>query len=341
MKKITAICISNLDGGAEYVFKNTIEIYKNQLECILVSDCIKIKKSKNTHLVKSLKKITENIFSVIQIFNISLNYRKSEKADYYYCNNIESIIAAIFLNLLNLRRTKIIWHCHDIYNFDKQTTKLFLKFILSNVFKCIVLTKENQKRFLNFHSNVIVINNYSDLRPKNRKKIFDPTNVTFGFIGQITPWKGVHIILDYFYKLRNKKYSKKLLIAGLPNSKKDNLYQDSLKQKFTENIYWLGFTERNDFFRKIDILLVSSTNEPFGLVLIEALKYGVPIISSPGDGPREIINTNGEVINNFKEFENNVSKIIQNYNMYSGNSLKSSSKFSKEEYIIKMNEIFK
>ena len=42
-------------------------------------------------------------------------------------------------------------------------------------------------------------------------------------------------------------------------------------------------------FGKVDILLVPSWEEPFGIVLLESMAAGVPVISTTAGGPQEII----------------------------------------------------
>jgi glycosyltransferase involved in cell wall biosynthesis len=43
------------------------------------------------------------------------------------------------------------------------------------------------------------------------------------------------------------------------------------------------------FIISIDIFILPSKNETFGLVILEAMKYGKPIISTNCDGPKEIL----------------------------------------------------
>ena len=55
-------------------------------------------------------------------------------------------------------------------------------------------------------------------------------------------------------------------------------------------VHFLG--ERDDIFRVlagIDVLLVPSTEEPFGRTVIEAMAMGVPVIATDAGGPAEII----------------------------------------------------
>ena len=50
-----------------------------------------------------------------------------------------------------------------------------------------------------------------------------------------------------------------------------------------------GFVSLPDFFEMIDVLLVPSWEEPFGIVVLEAMASGIPVIASAAGGPLEII----------------------------------------------------
>jgi glycosyltransferase involved in cell wall biosynthesis len=56
------------------------------------------------------------------------------------------------------------------------------------------------------------------------------------------------------------------------------------------SVEFLSWVEnKKSFFDSIDIFLLTSRRETFGLVLLEAMKFCKPIISTDVDGPREIV----------------------------------------------------
>ena len=142
--------------------------------------------------------------------------------------------------------------------------------------------------FLN--SRKVVIYNGIELSEpaaiEKEKKIFEGKPLQFGYIGKINESKGLKLLLEEFIKLPSSKAS--LLIAGTGNID----YLEKLKEltKGRANVEWLGHVEPEPFYKNLDVIVIPSLwNEPFGLVAIEPLEYGVPVIVSNRGGLSEII----------------------------------------------------
>ncbi|MFR3500127.1 MAG: glycosyltransferase, partial [Paraclostridium bifermentans] len=64
----------------------------------------------------------------------------------------------------------------------------------------------------------------------------------------------------------------------------------SKKLGIENNIKWLGWIEKPwEVIDKSTVLVLTSNSEAFGLVLVEALQRGLPVISSDCEGPKDII----------------------------------------------------
>ena len=112
--------------------------------------------------------------------------------------------------------------------------------------------------------------------------------VTVGLLGQISPHKGHG---DAIEAMRQLGGSFRLLIAGEGESD----YVDLLQKKSAGlPVEFIGFASLPDFFRQIDILIVPSWEEPFGIVLLEAMAAGIPVIATAAGGPKEIISSPSE-----------------------------------------------
>lgn len=88
------------------------------------------------------------------------------------------------------------------------------------------------------------------------------------------------------------KFDWKLKVIGTgPDEKMLRRYADKLG--IADKIEWLGFSrEPYELLRSegVTALLLTSNYEGFGLVLIEAISYGIPVISSDCEaGPKDIV----------------------------------------------------
>jgi glycosyltransferase involved in cell wall biosynthesis len=129
----------------------------------------------------------------------------------------------------------------------------------------------------------IVIPNWVDVE----KFIFKPhaphQPITLGLLGQISPHKGHEDALE---AVRLLGASYRLLIAG----KGENEYVATLREKCASlPVTFAGFVSLPNFFETIDVLLVPSWEEPFGIVLLEAMASGIPVIATAAGGPLDII----------------------------------------------------
>ncbi|MBC8102730.1 MAG: glycosyltransferase family 4 protein [Cytophagales bacterium] len=142
----------------------------------------------------------------------------------------------------------------------------------------------------------------------------DPPRV--GMIGRFVAWKGQHIFLEAAQKLQNRQKAGNNGETGqtgdtVPGQEHDAAreavfvlvgkpmfgeaeYEAELRRiaaPLGEGVEFLGFqSDIPAVLHDLDIFVHSSTTpEPFGQVVIEAMAEGVPVIASDGGGVREII----------------------------------------------------
>ena len=72
-------------------------------------------------------------------------------------------------------------------------------------------------------------------------------------------------------------------------------YLDTLKNKvevlgIEDRVNFIGFTkEINEYISLCDVTVMATKKETFGLVIIESMVNGVPVIATANGGPLEII----------------------------------------------------
>jgi glycosyltransferase involved in cell wall biosynthesis len=131
---------------------------------------------------------------------------------------------------------------------------------------------------------------YNPERTKNlRKELNIPDkNPLIGFVGRLSVQKGIKYLLDAFLKVRDK-LNAHLLIAGTGEIEQD-IKDFILNNKLSGSVHLLGFREDvNNIMRTIDLLVLPSIWEGFGIVLIEAMASGKPCITTQISSMPEIV----------------------------------------------------
>jgi len=104
-------------------------------------------------------------------------------------------------------------------------------------------------------------------------------------LGQISPHKGHDDALE---AIRHLDGNFRLLVAG----KGEASYESVLKKQSANlPVEFPGFVSLPEFFQKTDILILPSWEEPFGIVLLEAMATGIPVIATGRGGPLDIISS--------------------------------------------------
>lgn len=110
-----------------------------------------------------------------------------------------------------------------------------------------------------------------------------------GFVGRLNVQKGIVYMMDAFKIIKGKIPDAQLLIAGT-----GDLYEEIVKKSdeygYSNSVYLLGFREDiPDILNSIDVLLLPSLWEGFGLVLIEAMACGKPCVTTSVSSMPEIV----------------------------------------------------
>jgi glycosyltransferase involved in cell wall biosynthesis len=113
-----------------------------------------------------------------------------------------------------------------------------------------------------------------------------------GSVARIDTWKGFDILLDAVPSIQQRHPGVVVVVAGAPVGGKDD-YAAALaaRAEALGGVRWLGARrDVPDLMADLDVFVqVSTAPEPFGLVHVEALASGVPIVAGDEGGPVEIL----------------------------------------------------
>jgi|TARA_Y100001968_G_C19452490_1_gene769722 glycosyltransferase involved in cell wall biosynthesis len=101
------------------------------------------------------------------------------------------------------------------------------------------------------------------------------------FIGTVQPRKNVEYLIDEFARV-SSKIPHRLIIAGAPGESQHTVEQKIAEYGLDDKVLLTGFIsdeERHTLYKHADIFLYPSLYEGFGLVILEAMSYGVPVIT--------------------------------------------------------------
>jgi glycosyltransferase involved in cell wall biosynthesis len=113
-----------------------------------------------------------------------------------------------------------------------------------------------------------------------------------GGAGRIDTWKGFDVLLDAFDRAKHQRSDLHLVVAGAPVTGKEQLAMDlATRAAQLTDIHWLGpRTDTPDLFADLDLFVLPSTEpEPYGIVVVEALASGAPVVVTDAGGAPEIV----------------------------------------------------
>lgn len=265
------------------------------------------------------------------------------------------------LVLRALGMKKIIATAHtsaDIYPSLKQIHWLN-KHILT-AFQCITLKAEasffgNASLFssdtkLKKHSNHFTIYNnlpsYIELADTPRKG----TPKTIGVVSRLERIKGMDMVVPAFAEIYKHYPSMRLLIVG-DGSQRDLMEQQvqnaGLPEESVRFVGRQGQDKLQSFYDQIDILLMPSRSEGFGLTAIEGMARGcVPVVSNTGGLPEVVEDGVSGLLHTSESIEDmavNIESVINNPKLFEQLSLGAYNRahdFSKGKYYKQVEQMY-
>ena len=230
------------------------------------------------------------------------------KPDLLHANSIRSglVATAATIGL----GTRVVWHLHDLLPPHPLSAAIRMFAALSKRTRMIAVSEAVARNFRGRFSRLLrdrvsVILNSIDLdkfqldeaakRAIRRELRFRETDLAIGIVGQITPRKGQLELLRAFGRTLTEVPDAVLLIVGAPLFNRDHEYLELLKRTTAElgignNVRLLGArSDIGTIMQALDLLVVNSSAEPFGLVILEAMACATPVLATAVDGIPEII----------------------------------------------------
>ncbi len=159
----------------------------------------------------------------------------------------------------------------------------------------IVVTTEAQRRHLEAEGvssdQLRKIPNFSSVKPRPLEKPLseDDGLLRVVALGRFVKKKGFDTLLEAFALLREEELNIKLTIGG------DGPERKALKKlaedlDICHRVEFIGWVEDvTEYLKGSDLFVLPSRDEPFGIVILEAMAAGIPIVTTKTQGPLEIL----------------------------------------------------
>jgi glycosyltransferase involved in cell wall biosynthesis len=183
-------------------------------------------------------------------------------------------IASIFLSRYVERRSKIVIAISNaVSEFLLQSREIKnvgkLKVIYYGYDTDFIETKEKSPRLINTH-------------------------FTVGTVARLVPQKDFPTLLKAFQSFLTKFPDSRLLVVGTGVLEKQ-LIKLSEQLGIHEQVTWYGKTnDVKSLIQQMDLFVLPSKYEGFGLVLLEAVQVGTPVIAARNSAIPEVLGTNSE-----------------------------------------------
>lgn len=266
-------------------------------------------------------------------------------------NKIETLIVVDSISciftvpaLFGLNVNHICWeHFNFKFNFGSKFRDIGRKLATIRCNYIVTLTKTDAEYWHSYYkktkADIITIYNPSPYPIQERIPTNDAKTVLC--VGRLSYEKGVDLLLDAWARVSLNKSDWCLKIVG-HGSELDKLKQKSIELKIQNSVYFDGeVSDVTAYYRDANFLCLPSRNEGFGMVIIEANSFGLPVLAFDIEtGPRElIIDGTGHRVKPYdiEEFSKNILKMMDmpdsEYKQYSIACKKNMLNFSKEKIL--------
>jgi glycosyltransferase involved in cell wall biosynthesis len=115
-----------------------------------------------------------------------------------------------------------------------------------------------------------------------------------GIVGRLQKWKGMHTVVQALPVILRSHSNACCVIVGGPHKLEPEYpaFLDAVIQKarVQDNVILAGYQPNPELWlQAMDIVVHASSQEPFGLVVLEAMSLRKPVIAANSGGPLEII----------------------------------------------------
>jgi glycosyltransferase involved in cell wall biosynthesis len=208
------------------------------------------------------------------------------------------------------------------------------------------LLSNSIKKNFNIDNTVVpnIIDSSSFSFDENKKK---GDSFTFISTGGLVKRKGMDLLISAFSNVFKNKVGVSLFIYGEGPERK-NLEDLIKKLNLSKQVFLMGLKDRKTIARKMQeshCFVLASKLETFGVVYIEAMATGLPVIATKCGGPEDFVNQNNGVlvpVDNQAELSRAMQHMLNNINTYNNERISSEirERYSSESVASQLTDIY-
>lgn len=299
--------LQSMCGRSRVVYQLINGIDRAKFKIYLVtddkSDLRPISMNKENRLILKLPESIERpgfLFSCVSI----LNFIRRNKIDILHSHHRYYELICVLLS--KIFTIKTVTTVHSIFNNHK-----FLSFRSKRIVAVSEFVKQHLVADYKLKKEILVVYNGVENLPDGEEKT-DWKKFVIIAAGRLVKEKSYELIIK---AISISAYKKKiqLIIIGRGNEEK-NIMQLSNKLGVNTKICYQEERPFN-YYEKSDLLVMPSSNEGFGLTILEAGIKGIPVIAADSGGPLEIITENEDGIlfrsGDFKDLSRKIDYLIE------------------------------
>jgi len=295
-----------------------------------------------------------NIFLTLK--EIWKNRKILKDVDLVFAPFFEYVVFEFLLLKLVCGKAKFVVYIIGDYpewNYRKKKNKLLKNFLLTSqklsqllADECWILSEYLMSKYKTKNS-VLVRSSSVRIQDISLPKTINLEKITLIFVGRLAEEKNPYIPILTVKKLKEKGYNVNLNLVGdgKLKAKMEELIQ---KSGLNENVKMFGWIkDRRKLFEILkgsDILVFTSKpGEGLGLVILEAMSQGLPVIATKCGGPEEVIEDgiNGYLVNYstdediVNQFVDKIEVLIKNTKIYekiSKNNIEKTKEWTMEKF---------
>ncbi|MEM7556406.1 MAG: glycosyltransferase [Cyanobacteria bacterium P01_A01_bin.84] len=300
-------------------------LVQNQIPVQVLTDRA-IQVRKESSLLQGLSSLTELIPLISKVATIAKDY------DVIYANTQKALVIGAIASFLS--RRPLVYHLHDILSAEHfSRTNRQIAVNLANRFASLVIANSQATYaafveaggkkditgivYNGFESQAYITDKLEVTKIRQNLELDD--KFVIGHFSRLAPWKGQHILIEALSQ-SPRKVTVMLVGDALFGEQEyvKQLHQQVKDLDLENRVKFLGF--RSDIpllMSACDLVAHTSTSpEPFGRVIVEAMLCGRPVVAAKAGGAVELVD---DGVNGFLVNPGNVEELARVINICSNN----------------------